>query len=305
MPERQPHAPPIPLTTLGELGEAWVFDLRCGKCRNKARLSAAYLASEVGRQTRIGEMIRAFRCRKFIGSTGSERCGGRPRTITLAELRQRGSFAVTVREIALLDMSPRGYRTAEQDDAAMSDDQAGPDFGDGAGPGRQAQVIRRHPTTGQRHMDLLTWGLVPAGMAGTADAPRPIHARAETVAELPMFADAFANRRAIAPADQYFLRSGAGARYAVKRRDGLPLAMAALWEAYPAPGGGMVRTYCIITVPANATVSPIHDRMPLVLEQADWPLWLGEEPGDPAALLRPSAGDVLVVQPVRGRRSAR
>ena len=27
---------------------------------------------------------------------------------------------------------------------------------------------------------------------------------------------------------------------------------------------------------ANATVRSIHDRMPAVLEQADWPLWLGE-----------------------------
>ena len=305
MPERQPHAPPIPLTTLGELGEAWVFDLRCGKCRNRARLAAGYLASELGRQTRIGDVIAAFRCHRFLGSTGSEKCGGRPRTITLAELRQRGSFAIAVREIVLLDMSPRDYRTAERDDVVMSDDQAALEFGDGAGPGLRAQVIRRHPTTGQRYLDWLTWGLVPAAMGGAADALRPIHARAETVAELPIFAPDFASRRAIAPADRYFLRSASGARYAVSRRDGLPLAMAALWEAYKAPGGWMVRTYCIITVPANAKVAPIHDRMPLVLEQADWPLWLVEDPGDPAALLRPSADDVLLVEPVRGRRSAR
>jgi putative SOS response-associated peptidase YedK len=305
MPERQPHAPPIPLTTLGELGEAWVFDVRCGKCRNKVRLSAAYLASAVGRQTRIGELIGAFRCHKILGSTGSEKCGGRPRSIILAKLRQRGSFAVSVREIPLLDMSPRGYRTAEQSGAAMSNDQVGFDLGDYTGPGLQAQVIRRHPATGQRHLDRLTWGLVPAAMAGSADLPQPIHARAETVVELPMFAPAFASRRAIAPADRYFLRSGAGARYTVTRRDGLPLAMAALWEAYPTSGGGVVRTYCIITVPANTDIRPFRDRMPLVLEQADWPLWLGEASGDPAALLRPSADDVLVVQPVQGRRSAR
>jgi len=82
--------------------------------------------------------------------------------------------------------------------------------------------------------------------------------------------------------------------------------MAALWEAYKAPaGGGVVRTYCIITVPANAQVGPIHDRMPLVLEAEDWPLWLGEEPGEPATLLRPGVDDVLLVDPVRARRSAR
>ena len=34
--------------------------------------------------------------------------------------------------------------------------------------------------------------------------------------------------------------------------------------------------------------SPLHERMPVVLEEADWPLWLGEAEGDPAFLIRPS-----------------
>lgn len=38
----------------------------------------------------------------------------------------------------------------------------------------------------------------------------------------------------------------------------------------------------------------IHARMPAILEQADWPVWLGEAEGDPVALLRaPAADDVL------------
>jgi putative SOS response-associated peptidase YedK len=43
---------------------------------------------------------------------------------------------------------------------------------------------------------------------------------------------------------------------------------------------------------------PLHDRMPLVLEPADWPLWLGEVAGDPAALLKPAHDDVLRAWPV-------
>ena len=35
-------------------------------------------------------------------------------------------------------------------------------------------------------------------------------------------------------------------------------------------------------------MAPIHNRMPLMLEPADWPVWLGEEEGDPTALLRPA-----------------
>ncbi|MGH9353865.1 MAG: SOS response-associated peptidase family protein [Terriglobia bacterium] len=43
----------------------------------------------------------------------------------------------------------------------------------------------------------------------------------------------------------------------------------------------IVRTYCIITVPASGALAEIHDRMPLVLNEPDWPVWFGETPGDP------------------------
>ncbi len=178
------------------------------------------------------------------------------------------------------------------------------DFGSGAGPGRPGQVIRLHPKTGQRHLDWLTWGLLPQA---TDSAPGPIHARAETVAELPTFADAFRHRRAIVPATEYYQRrtiGAAGQRYAIAQRDGQPMAIAGLWEAFRRADGEVVRTYCIITVPATGAVAEIHDRMPLVLDESNWPVWLGEVPGDPVALLRPPAGGTLVIRPVHGGRSA-
>jgi putative SOS response-associated peptidase YedK len=191
--------------------------------------------------------------------------------------------------------------------ARLSDkDQGGLDFGSGAGPGRPAQVVRLHPTTRQRHLDWLTWGLLPHGTANPDDAPRPIHARAETVAELPIFADAFRRRRAIVPAAEYYQKrtiGEPGQRYAISRRDGQPMAIAGLWEAFRRTDGEIERTYCIITIPAAGAITEIHDRMPLVLDEADWAVWLGEVSGDPAALLRPPAVDVLVLRPIRGGRS--
>ncbi len=53
----------------------------------------------------------------------------------------------------------------------------------------------------------------------------------------------------------------------------------------------------IITTDANAMIAELHDRMPVILEPQDWPTWLGEVGGDPAALLRPAAEDVLKVWP--------
>jgi putative SOS response-associated peptidase YedK len=189
----------------------------------------------------------------------------------------------------------------------IDSDQVGLDFGSDAGPGRPGQVIRLRPGTRQRHLDLLTWGLLPAATANFADAPRPIHARAETVAELPMFADAFRHRRAIVPAGEYYQRQTIGEpgrRHTISRRDGQPMAIAGLWEAFRRSDGEIERTYCIITTAALGAMAEIHDRMPLVLEESDWALWPGEVPGDFAALLRPSAEGVLVPRLIHGKRSA-
>jgi len=41
------------------------------------------------------------------------------------------------------------------------------------------------------------------------------------------------------------------------------------------------------------SLSEQHDRMPVVLEEVDWPLRLGEAGGDSTALLRPAADAVL------------
>jgi putative SOS response-associated peptidase YedK len=94
-------------------------------------------------------------------------------------------------------------------------------------------VLRLHPQTRERHLDWLIWGLLPHGTRDPDKAPRPIHARAETIAALPTFADAFRHRRAIVPATEYYLRKdGTEERYAIQRRDGQPLAIAGLWESW-------------------------------------------------------------------------
>jgi putative SOS response-associated peptidase YedK len=49
----------------------------------------------------------------------------------------------------------------------------------------------------------------------------------------------------------------------------------------------------VVTTRANAGMSQIHHRMPVVLEAADWPLWLGEAGKGAATLMRPAAEDLL------------
>lgn len=64
-------------------------------------------------------------------------------------------------------------------------------------PTQPAPVVRLHPETKQRHLDLLIWGLVPYFTPDLKSAWKPINARAETVARSSMFKAAFARRRCL------------------------------------------------------------------------------------------------------------
>ena len=70
-------------------------------------------------------------------------------------------------------------------------------------------------------------------------------------------------------------------------KDRSPFGIGGLWENWKDPtSGGWIRTFAIITTPANELVAEIHDRMPLILAPADYVRWLSDEP-DPRDLMRP------------------
>ena len=164
-------------------------------------------------------------------------------------------------------------------------------------PTRDAPVVRLHPETRARHLDLLRWGLVPHWAKDPKSVRQPINARAETLATTPMFRDALARRRCLVPADVFYewqAADGAKLPFAVARSDGQPMVFAGLWEGWRGADGTVLRTFTIVTTNANAVLRPIHERMPVILEPSDWPTWLGEVDDDPAHLLRPSAAELRV-----------
>ncbi len=168
-------------------------------------------------------------------------------------------------------------------------------------PTQAAAVIRRHPESGDRHLDLLQWGLVPHFTRDLKAALRPINARSETAAGSAMFRGALTSRRCLVPANAFYewqAVTGGKQPYAIARQDGAPLAFAGLWAGWRSPKGETLPTFAILTTTANATMQPLHERMPVVLEEAAWPAWLGEVDGDPRELMRPAADDVLHLWPV-------
>jgi putative SOS response-associated peptidase YedK len=81
-------------------------------------------------------------------------------------------------------------------------------------------------------------------------------------------------------------------------KDRTPFAIAWLWENWRHPQSEeWIRTFAIITVPANDLVQQIHDRMPLILPKSAYERWLGEEP-DPHDLLTPFPAELMVIWPV-------
>jgi putative SOS response-associated peptidase YedK len=59
------------------------------------------------------------------------------------------------------------------------------------------------------------------------------------------------------------------------------------------PDGTVLRMFATISTSANADMTRLHDRMPVILDRADWPASLGEADGDRAALLRPAPDGTL------------
>ena len=174
-------------------------------------------------------------------------------------------------------------------------------------PTQYAPVVRPSGGGAGRELALLRWGLVPSWSQGLTSSYRMINARAETVAQKPAFRAAFRARRCLVPASGFFEWLGGKGRkqpYHIGLADGGAFAMAGLWERWARAGAKAIDSFAIIVTDANALIRPIHDRMPVIIEPADYALWL--EGGAEAAarareLLRPYPWDAMAAHPVSPR----
>ncbi|MCA9086991.1 MAG: SOS response-associated peptidase, partial [Planctomycetaceae bacterium] len=150
-------------------------------------------------------------------------------------------------------------------------------------PSQSVGVIRvTH--AGHREFVALRWGLVPAWSLEPRTAYSTFNARAETVADKPTYRHAFRRRRCLIPADGFYEWRTVGKRkqpYCIAPTDGQPFAFAGLWERWERDGT-VVESCTIVVTTANATIAPLHDRMPVILARADEALWLDPALTDPA-----------------------
>ena len=130
----------------------------------------------------------------------------------------------------------------------------------------------------------------------------------EGIADKPAFRAALKRRRCLIPADGFYeWKAGAPRKqpFFIHAKSGEPLAFAGLWETWMGPNGEELDTAAIVTTSANQTLSPLHDRMPVIIPPDAFDLWLGKGEIDGNAdtalaqtLIRSAPNDLLEAYPV-------
>src|SRR5215470_13711419 len=168
-------------------------------------------------------------------------------------------------------------------------------------------VVRYDRKARQRSLDLLRWGLVPRWAEDIKVGFANINAKAEGIETRRAFREAFRQRRCLVPVDNFYewKKTERGKQpYSIALADRQIMALAGLWETWRSPAGERIRSFAIVTTTPNELCVELHDRMPVVLAPAAWPIWLGEEPAELPelkALLAPYPSDEMVAWPVSAR----
>lgn len=204
-------------------------------------------------------------------------------------------------------MCGRYYRRSDKQRLAeafrlgdLPDDFVLPEWDYNVAPTTFQPVIREHRETHERELVLMRWGLVPYFTRQLSDVKgvSTINARAESVATNPTWRAPFAKRRCLVPADGFYewkkLDVKTKQPYSFTLRQGGPFAFAGLWDAWKDAAGEWLLSFSIVTTEANELMSPVHNRMPVILQPKDYSRWLKREPDRPPIdLLRPYDSEAM------------
>jgi len=171
-------------------------------------------------------------------------------------------------------------------------------------PGRTMPVIVRRE---RNEAVAMRWGLLPRWAKDERSGQHPVNARAETLAEKPMFRGLLKNYRCLVPATGFYEWKKNGQRkvpYYFRLKESRYYAFAGLYDIWRNPQGIDHATYTIITTGANELVSPVHDRMPVILKMEDEERWLSGSllaAADLHGILAPYPAGLMEAYPVEGR----
>lgn len=156
--------------------------------------------------------------------------------------------------------------------------------------------------SGKNTARLLRWGMTRGPRSRGSSRPL-FNARAETVHRLPSFRLPFKERRCLVPASGFYewRKDESGSRTPVwfHPEDDAPAAFAGIWSAERADNGN-VDACAVITCSANELVTPVHQRMPVILPTEAYDDWLSPDTDAETllALLQPVEWSGMSCHPV-------
>ena len=170
-------------------------------------------------------------------------------------------------------------------------------------PSQDLLAIRTDPETRRPEWVMLRWGLVPFWSKEPGGKRPLINARAEGIEAKPSFRGPVRHRRCIVPASGFneWGRQGTGKQpYCVRPAAAEVFALAGIWDHWEGKQGEVIESVAIITTSANELMQPIHDRMPVILEEEDVAEWIAPTTKleKALAMLKPCSSTRMMTYPV-------
>jgi len=157
-------------------------------------------------------------------------------------------------------------------------------------PSQQVPVLVNYQQ--QRQLVDMRWGFIPRWYKTPGDGPMLINARSETIAQKPAFRAASLARRCLIPAVGFYeweRQEDQKLPWYFRSQQGELMAFAGIWQAWQGAEGNRIVSCATITAHSGEDMADIHHREPVVIQKADFGLWLGEEGHGAAALMHAAA----------------
>ncbi|MCW5911893.1 MAG: SOS response-associated peptidase [Cyclobacteriaceae bacterium] len=143
-----------------------------------------------------------------------------------------------------------------------------------AAPAKLLPVITHQSPQG---FSYFYWGIAPQWTRNKAVAERIINTRVEWIQDKPVLRKALMRYRCLIPANGFYAWKKIGKKSAVpwffapKQK---LVSFAGTWEEYDDAEGNSFHTFSMLTMPANATVGSVTDRMPVIFNAEQETVWL-------------------------------
>jgi len=168
-------------------------------------------------------------------------------------------------------------------------------------PSQDVPIIRE--TDSGREMVMARWGLVPHWSKEPKTRYSTINARIESVAEKPTYRSPFKHKRCLIPADGFYewkVVNDGKVPHHVRLRDSDVFALAGLWDRWE-DKSQVLESCSIIVMPANDVMKPLHERMPAIIDPANYDQWLDSritEKAEIMQILDPTLSSHLMFYPI-------